>query len=84
MQPGRTSMAELNVGLDQFRVGGKSGQIFVGFESLRGLIDMLRFAGALHVHYDGGDSFVLCVQDIRAKAISERANSFGIKMEVKE
>ncbi len=71
---------QINIGLDQFKV--RSNDIFVGFETLRGLIDMLRFAGQFSVEYEGGDSFQMNVQPQAATSIVGRFASFGVKAEV--
>ena len=76
------TQGKLRIGLVQFRV--QPGDIFVSFEMLRALIDMLRFAGNISVEYSGGDSFILNVQTQATSQIIERFQSFGIKVTEEE
>ena len=76
---------QVRIDMDQFCVGGQSraGQsdIFVGFETFRGFIDMLRFCGPLSVEYDGGGAFHLYLRPAYVTAVIARFDSFGIKAE---
>lgn len=70
----------LRIDLDHMRLDG----LFVSFETLRGLIDMLRFAGTVSIDYDGGRSFFLNVEERAAQMIIDRFDSFGILAEREE
>lgn len=72
----------ISISLEQFRLKGT----FVSFETLRGLIDMLRFMGPVSVDYDGGDAFTVrpvdvANPDVWVSQTLSRLRSFGLRGE---
>ena len=76
----------VRVELDQYLLRERH---VVGFETFRGLIDMLRFAGLISIDYQGGDSFIIkpvSPENMRVEAwasgVVARFESFGTTAEV--